>query len=622
MATLPSPDTLVNGTSAPEPVSVPAVGSVNPSRLQLFQRYMREEGSAVAGRRMLRTILGPWYRSACLWFLVRRAEEPMPKVRPLTPCTVRQATVDDLDVLATVGFQTRAQLEALLRSPQDLCFFAHRGGQVLGFQWVALGERDLCIEPLQRAIHLHKDEAYLYNCRAIRVYRAQGIIPAIEHLVWTTLTARGIQVIATDIRSDNRPSLSTMEKVGYSRVERITLRRVLGVSLLRAHRLRLRSRRPVGVLLVQHPVTADSEMIQAMRHMHPESVAIAPSAPGVPRDPRPASRRGRWPLPSLRHTSKLLHAARHAGAEIVHARGLESLGTAWLLGRLGRIRHLTLDVTHDELEQPSRVPALERLRGRLIRWLARHCQTVFVTSEAARDVCVRQGWATASQVQILMKSAMPARFDGDASVASSRLRLGLRPEDPVIGACFGPSDSDLRVLRLIELCRDLDAIAPRAQVLLWGTGPTTRMVKRQIEEAGLAHRITLHRQEDSQSMLEAIDLFLDLSEDPNGSLVALHAIALLRPVVALKASDADGCSLVAAPLTSAEELMRALQAPDHLQTMAQQAFARVAPEFVWRHLAVQISRAWRALLACDVIESSSEHWRAGHGCAAFSRHAG
>ncbi len=630
MATLPFQETLVNDATARPSSSVPAAGTADPSRLERLRRYMQEDGVVAAGHRLLRSLIGPIYHSACFWFLVCRTDQPMQKIRPLTPCTIRQATRDDLDLLATVGFQTRAQLAAQLRSTTELCFFAHRGGRVLAFQWVVLGERDLRILPLHRSLHLHKDEAYLHTCRTIRAYRAQGIIPVIEHMVWKTLRDRGIRVIATDIASTNRPSLSTMEKIGYTRVERMTVRRILGVSSLRAHQLRLCSRRPVGVLLVKHPAVQDSEVTRALAHIHPASATVVPGMPRAPRGAQPASRPGRWPLPSFRHASRLFFAARSAEREIVHARGIESLGSAWLLSRLGGIRHLTLDVTHDELEQPSRVPIFERLRVALIRWLVRRCETVFVTSEAARDVCVRQGWASDSQVQILMKSAMPTPLGGDGSVASSRLRLGLRPEDPIVAACLEDLESDGRVWRLLELCKDLDAIAPRCQVLLFGAGRTARMVRRQIEEDGMAQRVVLHGQEDSQAALEAADLFLDLSDDPNGSLTALQATALSRPVMTFSAlsqasaagQESGGASLESSSLTSAEELVRILQATADLQKMAEAARARLTPEFVWRALAIQISQAWRSLVAADVFESTTEHWRAGHGCAAFSRHAG
>ena len=616
-----------------------------PSFSDCIRHFISEEGFGALLRRFAAYSVAPFYSAVRLWLFARSTSEPIVRFTPKVACTIRQATLDDLGRLAAAGFEFSSHIAARLTSGQDLCFIAEQAGRVLAFQWVAIGPRHLYIKPLERSIALHERQAYLYNCRALRAYRSHAIIPTVEGELLKCLADLGVGMVFTDIRDDNLPSLGTFEKLGFKKLEHVSMRRVAGWSSLRCRRPRPHDRSPLRVLCIQTVGHGSSATLDYLQQLDPGTFEVTLVNGGVRQDgfgPEfggngfPASDSAkRVPLDLerldrvgeiVRGVWRLSRLMVRQSTEIVHCQGWKALLLGGMAARLAGVPRLTAAV--GDL-QPA--DSFQGTWGVLLHWVVRRllkrADLAFFSSETARQEAVSQRWTAPERTRWLREDVSLASYGGPLMPSDARRSLGIPTAGPMIGT-VAPLVSDVAPWQFLALCRRLKEQVPECQFLLVGDGPLTMVLKRYADELKLSPSIRfLRRDDDRRLLIKAMDVFVHFACLGHRSLASLEAMASGRPVVTIDQAEhqlgqsfsgIDGQT----PDDVAQHIVGLLQEPERLALLGRKALAQVEEQFGEQHVALQLAAAWRTLLESDVINSSPAGWRSRHGCTVLSRYAG
>jgi phosphatidylinositol alpha-1,6-mannosyltransferase len=214
---------------------------------------------------------------------------------------------------------------------------------------------------------------------------------------------------------------------------------------------------------------------------------------------------------------RLLWPGRAALGAIVAAAAREGtdkvlFGTPWPLVLLGpRLRkeglRYSVIVHGAELTVPGAIPGP---RGRVAESLA-GADLLLPVSEYTRgkvEALLSRKGARVPHIELLRARVDLGRFHPDAGGAAMRARLGLGPTTPVL-LCFGRLVPRKGVDRLIEALPDIRARVDDAIVVVAGTGPEERRLRRLAEKVGdgvvFAGRV---HDDDAPATYAAADVFV------------------------------------------------------------------------------------------------------------------
>lgn len=561
--------------------------AVRPGPFERLRRFIHEEGWRSTAMVLAKKVMRPFGHRADIWFLERQIQDPIVRIESRVACNIRLATLSDIDGLVAVSFENREAVIAALSSPVDRCFIAEQRGRVLAFQWMRLGESDLHIVPMEQAIHLRKYEAYLYNCRAMRDFRGQSIIPAIEVELFRWLKQNGFTRLYTDIRNDNLASLKTFEKLGCERMEHVRIQRYGPWRRLHCERPRYRLSEPCRVLVLHSGVHQRLDWVETCRldeRLFRFSTVSLPSAAGMRQ--------------TLGDVVRLVQRISQERVEIIHCDGWRTLVLGVLLRALSG-GHARLTVTIGE-NVSGACARTARRRDVWLRLLAKQAQVFFFHSSLEQADGLQQGWLKPDQ-SFLVQEDLPlssTQEDGQTDTTSARKQLGMNANAPVIGTIM-PLVHEFNPWRFLAFCQRVGALLPACHFVMGGDGPLFFVLRKRAEELGLASRIRFVRRDfDRRALLHAMDIFIDPARDAETSLVRLEAMASAKAVMELDEEPA---------------IMELIQHTERCVALGSAARQQVVETLTERYQASQYAIGWHRALHARLARVSTSHWTEIHG---------
>jgi sugar transferase (PEP-CTERM/EpsH1 system associated) len=234
----------------------------------------------------------------------------------------------------------------------------------------------------------------------------------------------------------------------------------------------------------------------------------------------------RQPGMDLSMPRKLARLFRAAGTRIVHAHQC----TPWFYAALARLRHGAPKLL---LEEHGRFYPEVRNRKRALvnRALIRPLTHRFVAvSEDVRQRLEAYEGLDAAQIRVIYNGVTPPPELGAAARVSLRARLGIAPDDFVVGT-VGRFDPIKNLPMLVDSLAQVIRQDPRVRGLLVGDGPEMANIRAHVARLGLNERITLTGyRDDARQLAQCMDLFVLSSFSEGTSMALLEAMSAAVPV--------------------------------------------------------------------------------------------
>jgi glycosyltransferase involved in cell wall biosynthesis len=295
---------------------------------------------------------------------------------------------------------------------------------------------------------------------------------------------------------------------------------------------------------------------------------------------------------------RLARLLRRSRADVLHTHG--HLVTNVLARVAGRLAGVPV-VAHMHIENTFRAGLAARLQALLDNATARLCARILVVSEATRVALERQGYPRGS-IEVVpngvdLMSSSPARV---------REEFGIPDGVPLLvqvgRLCDVKGQRDL-VEALALLGRGAHAVLVGED--LEADGAFRRSLDAQIEESGLARRVTLAGyRPDARSIMAAADVVVLPSWIEGQPLVVLEAMAESRPVVATPVGGTgelvvDGTTGLLVPprdpAALAAALGRLLDDPARARSFGEAGRRRVEERFALEQTTKRVIAVYRGL---------------------------
>ncbi|MDP3920511.1 MAG: glycosyltransferase [Candidatus Omnitrophota bacterium] len=567
-----------------------------------LQRYYREEGLANTWKRLFKFLITPFYRVEDLWFLGCENKKPIPQLKGRIPFKIRRATVEDLDSLMEIDFDDPQTVVDLLESPQDICFVADNGGEIMAVQWVRLGVSQFDINPFNRAVALAADEAYLYNCRSKHLFRAQGIVPAMECQIYAWLCDKGYSKLYTDITAENTVSLKTFEKLGLRKIECVRFSRILRRVGVRCRRYRLDEHTPVRSAILRDCLYSEDPHGNYSRHLPPD--LFKPLLVTVPEKTGPTL------FGFLGKVFSVYRCLRRGKAEIVHCESRGSLLCGILAARLAGVSSVTAYAHPIESYRMSNARAFERWLWKKIPVLLKQTQLYF-PAETLREEWETLGWASKQNSAVIPIDKTVQDFKAELTSDENRRYKKIKKIGPTLGAVL-PLSADLLARRVMDIFAEVKKRRPDCQFLLAGDGPVFLVLKQYQELVGLSDNMQIvNRRFESGRVMKAVDLYIDMNHPKTGEQTRMEAMAAELPIFS---GNLKGESEAVA----AERIVELLANPAELSIMSQASRVQGEKDFEARYFAGCLQAAWYELLSLDTRPAPADKWR-NHASTSLSR---
>lgn len=225
---------------------------------------------------------------------------------------------------------------------------------------------------------------------------------------------------------------------------------------------------------------------------------------------------------------RCLAVVRQFRPHVIHGAVYEGVALAAVAGRLGRVPIIVGEETSD--------PVNRRWRGHVLyRGLCALTHQMIAVSPAVREYLVETLRISEHRVVLINNGvARPSAVLPD-EVSATRIRTGLGPEHFVIGTVGRLFDSVKRVSDLIRALPSVLARAPRARLLVVGTGPDERALRALAKSVGVADCVVFAGyQEDPGPFYSVMDVFALASAHEAFGLVLVEAMYHTLPVVATR----------------------------------------------------------------------------------------
>jgi GNAT superfamily N-acetyltransferase len=192
-----------------------------------------------------------------LWALETAEQLPAP-VPARVPVTFAEARTADLSELAAamdlVTEKLRQRLQGLGQNRRRCFLLREAGGTIAAYGWVTHGVE--CVGELERAFHLRRDEAYLWDFVTLPAWRGRRLYSALLSYIIYQLHREGVPLIWIGAGRQNRPSVRGIANAGF--------RHVVDCNYYRLYRLSLLwMKKPLGAA---DPLVAEGYRILAGEH--------------------------------------------------------------------------------------------------------------------------------------------------------------------------------------------------------------------------------------------------------------------------------------------------------------------------------------------------------------------
>jgi glycosyltransferase involved in cell wall biosynthesis len=203
------------------------------------------------------------------------------------------------------------------------------------------------------------------------------------------------------------------------------------------------------------------------------------------------------------------------------------------------------------------------LAGLLDRAVDRWVDAVVANSDASARFALESHHTNSAHVHVIRNGVEPIEPIDDEARRSWRERMGVGPDDVVVG-CVGRLRRVKRAGLLIDAVARLVPERPDLRLVFVGEGDERPMLERKIRDLGLEGRVLLHGTElDPRPMYGAFDLVAQSSASEGLPNVLLEAAAAGRPIVATDAGGSneiviDGRTGLLVPIEDVDRLAGAL----------------------------------------------------------------
>lgn len=567
--------------------------------LSRIRNYYREEGWRRTVQRFLKFFTTPLYRSERLWFLKYHIVEPIVPIKARIPFKFREATIEDLQQLMELDFDSPYAIAEMLASKEDRCFVAEneKNGEIMAVQWCKLGPAKFEISPFGYAVRFGEGEIYFYNCRAKHRYRSNGIIPSLEIEIYRWLLEHGYHTIYTDIAADNEPSLKTFEKLGMQRIEEVKMQKMLGGCRIKVSRYRSHDASPVR-LAILHGVPAAAEEVQYTGYLQEHNFKV--------------DRIHSQNAATESFFARVCHDFyffRTRKTEMIHTHDPQGLAASLLAARLTGTARLSLFVGADSKNREGWDRFFDSKVCRFLFGLFRGHRICFFAGEDLFQEWVTQGRVTPEEGRTFPPDISPAYFNGKVSEESAREELKISAGVPVIGT-FIPLNAETDPRGFIHLCREIHQRLPECEFLLAGDGPMSYIMNQYVKSLGLAKKIRFLKSGlETRKVLKAMTVYVDMVPKQQASLMRFEAMACARPIFSFvpERSLRGGEETVLSVCEAADRLLTLLGCPD-LAAVGNAERTAALNHFDSQHAAYRFAQGWQDVLAEDLVKNSKTHW--------------
>jgi len=236
-----------------------------------------------------------------------------------------------------------------------------------------------------------------------------------------------------------------------------------------------------------------------------------------------------------RAVTTLARLLRSGELDIIHAHNGRTAFLAAIAKALARRGRL---VFTQHFLTPAHL-ARKGIRGRLSRLahrnIARVCDRIVAISYAVRNAMVERNADTEDRIVVVPNGIQQPDVNRLLPPTVVRAELGIGEENFLI-VCVARLEPEKDLGTLITAMEIVSARLPRALCVIAGEGSQKPLLQAAIERRGLKkHVVLLGFQEDTTSLVYAADLFVLPSPAEPFGLAILEAMALGKPVIAMRA---------------------------------------------------------------------------------------
>lgn len=133
------------------------------------------------------------------------------------------------DLALAMNLSTPEPIQQRLRRNRR-CFSLKKDGQIVSYGWVTHGAE--CVGELERQFQLHDDEAYIWDCGTVPVWRGQHCYSALLSQLIYRLHHEGVPRIWIGASRQNQPSVQGIANAGFQRVIDLIYRRFTFLTII------------------------------------------------------------------------------------------------------------------------------------------------------------------------------------------------------------------------------------------------------------------------------------------------------------------------------------------------------------------------------------------------------
>jgi glycosyltransferase involved in cell wall biosynthesis len=241
----------------------------------------------------------------------------------------------------------------------------------------------------------------------------------------------------------------------------------------------------------------------------------------------------------------------------------------------------------------------------LHHWTSGRTARVIAISDAVKQAAAARGEMKNGQMQTVLNGMVAPEEGTLRPVNDVRAELGVEMDAPLV-FCAARLEGEKDLVTLVAAMKEVAAEIPEVRCCIAGTGQQRAELERQIQEAGLGERVhLLGFRSDVLSLIRAADIFVLPSPAEPFGLVILEAMALGRPVIAMKAGGP--CEIVEEEATGllttpkgvrelANSMRRLLLQPELREQFGAAAAERYRQHFTAARMAKETLDVYRAAI--------------------------
>lgn len=288
-------------------------------------------------------------------------------------------------------------------------------------------------------------------------------------------------------------------------------------------------------------------------------------------------------------------------ADLVHAHNGTTAFVAAVAAHLGGSAPCIFTQHFLEPAHRSRRSPLAAFYRLAHRWVNQHTSHFIVVSDAARREMIARGDAPECRITVVPNGVPTPDADALAPAAAIRAELGIA-QDALLVVCAARLEPEKDIQVLVEAMTAVARHLPNARCVIAGEGSQRREIEQRIARNGANDSVRiLGFRADVQAVIRAADVFALPSRAESFGLVLLEAMALGRPVIAVRSGGPveivdDNATGILVPPSSpeplAEAILRLFREPDTRAEMGRCGLSRYRDRFTAERMARDTCRVY------------------------------